>query len=70
MSKEFIDFNRKSHNIEDIVRCEVRMESVKNAITENIYAILKNGQEVRFAYYTNEKFLENHQKIIRNQKKD
>lgn len=65
MITEFVDFNKKCHNIADIVRCEVRMESVKNAITENIYAILRNGQEVRFAYYTYDDFLENHQKIIR-----
>lgn len=68
MGLEFVDFNKNIHTIEDIVRCEERIYVVQNNKTAYIYAILKNGEEVRFAYYSYEKLLENHQKIIKRQK--
>lgn len=68
MKLDFVDLNKNVHYIADIVRCEARREFIENVPTENIYAILRTGEEVPFLYHQYKKLLENHQKIISEQK--
>lgn len=68
MKQDFVDSNKNVHYIEDIVRCEERMEFVKNFETPHVFAIFKNGKEVLFDYYKYRVQLENYQKISRDQK--
>lgn len=69
---EFIDLRGNIYYIEDIERCERRLESFdkynKELKADRIYAILKNREEVLFNYCFYEKLLESHQRLSEDKK--